>query len=96
MVVVFFSRRHCIRLQFSRGAGGLALLRELRARCITTPFILFTARNSPAIRDEEYRNGAFGVIRNTPFGKNTICRFIRNVYWAAMYGGNKKNAMRDN
>ena len=69
------------------GMDGIALLRELRARGNTTPFILFPANMSPRIREEAYRNGAFSVLSSTPWGKNSIYRLIRTVYWAALYEG---------
>jgi len=76
---------------FPGGMHGIALLKELRTRCIMTPFILFTAGDSPAIRKEAYRNGAFSVIRNMPpLGKKTIYLLIRTVFWADLYKGNPK------
>jgi len=78
---------------FPGGVHGIALLGKLRARCNTTPFILFTAGDSPAIRKEAYRNGAFSIIRNThPLGKNTVYCLIRTIFWAVMYEGNRKNS----
>ena len=71
--------------EISGGMNGIALLRELHSRGSTIPFILFTAKNSPEIRKEAFRNGAFSVISKDSPGKNAIFRLIRTTYWAAMY-----------
>lgn len=69
--------------QMPGGMNGIALLGELRKRGSTTPFILFTAEDSPELREEAYRNGAFGVISKIPRGRSPLYQLLRSVYWAA-------------
>jgi CheY-like chemotaxis protein len=68
--------------------NGIMLLRELRSRGTSTPFILFTANDSSAVRKKAYQNGVFSVIGKDSPGKNALHRLIRTVYWAALYEGN--------
>ena len=65
------------------GMDGIALLKELHARGSTTPFIIFTAQDSPGVREEAYRNGATGVVSKMPGGRGSLYQLLRTVYWAA-------------
>jgi DNA-binding NtrC family response regulator len=65
------------------GMNGMTLLRELHTRGNTTPFILFTSKDSHELKEEAYRNGAFSVISKATPGKNPIHQLIRTIYWAA-------------
>ncbi len=65
------------------GMNGITLLRELHSQGKTAPFILFTADNSPKLKEEAYRNGAFSFISKVSPSKNPIYQLIRTIYWAA-------------
>jgi CheY-like chemotaxis protein len=65
------------------GMNGITLLKELHTRGISTPFILFTAEDSPELREEAYRNGAASVVSKVPKGRSTLYPLLRAIYWAA-------------
>jgi len=69
------------------GMNGIMLLRELRSRGTTTPFILFTANDSRTVRKKAYRNGVFSVLSKASPGQNPIHHLIRTIYWAVLYTG---------
>jgi CheY-like chemotaxis protein len=67
------------------GMNGIMLLRELRSRGTTTPFILFTANDSRTVRKKAYQYGVFSVISKASLGKKPVHRLIRTIYWAVLY-----------
>jgi len=64
------------------GMNGIKLLRELRSRGNTTPFIFFSATEDLEVKKKAYREGAFSFICKTPSGKIPIYQLIRAVVWA--------------
>ena len=64
------------------GIDGMNLLRTLRARGDTTPFIFFSAIEEAAVRKEACHEGAFGFISKNATGKIPIYQLIRTIFWA--------------
>ena len=73
---------------FPRGINGLTLISRLHTRGDRTPFILFTADGSRALKGKADENGVFKVVSRTRQGKNPVLNLVRTVCWAAT-GRNK-------
>ena len=65
------------------GMDGITLLKRLRSSGCTTPFILFSAEDSPEIRENAYRNGASRFISKSPKTGSPLYQLFRAIYWAA-------------
>jgi CheY-like chemotaxis protein len=64
------------------GMNGITLLRSLRQRGNTTPFILFAANSTDQLKKEAFCNGANGFVSKNSLGKNAISQLMRVLYWA--------------
>jgi CheY-like chemotaxis protein len=64
---------------------GIELLRSLRAQNMQIPFIFFTDDESASLKDDAYRNDAYGFIVKHGMEKKSIMNLMRLMYWAAGY-----------
>jgi FixJ family two-component response regulator len=58
--------------------SGLELLAELRARGLSSPFILITAHDAPGLREEALRRGAVAYLAK-PFPGTTLLNAVRTA-----------------
>ena len=65
------------------GMSGIQFLHTLRAGGIATPFIFFSERDNPRLKNETYREDVFGFITRKGLEKKPILNLLRQIYCAA-------------
>ncbi|MFA4876756.1 MAG: response regulator [Methanoregula sp.] len=69
---------------------GIELLLALRKQNVKIPFIFFTDDDTLSLKNEAYRNDAYGLIIRKGTQKKPFLDLIRLMYWAAGYQEQEK------
>jgi len=65
------------------GMTGIALIRALRSKGISLPFIFFSESAHPYVKNKACREDIFGFIPRNGLEKKPVLNLLRMIYWAA-------------